>query len=178
MIDEPANDRDVPADATVPVAVHGRRRFGIQSARLIYKVATGGSEPTQEVVLPLWDFTAGRTAPARPPVKHRRSTTPGTSPRSSSPPGSIITFHADARDFDNLKGPNLGKSRELRLRVVSDEDIAASSTTPRREHPRGDRARSSPCRSRPSPPSTRPSAPSRRPTGSPGRSATSSRTPR
>ena len=39
-------------------------------------------------------------------------------------PGSIITFHADARDFDALKGPNLGKSRELRLRIVSDEEIA------------------------------------------------------
>ena len=39
-------------------------------------------------------------------------------------PGSIITFHADARDFDALKGPNLGKIRELRLRIVTDEDIA------------------------------------------------------
>ena len=38
--------------------------------------------------------------------------------------GSIITFHADARDFDAIKGPNLGKSRELRLRIVSKEDAA------------------------------------------------------
>ncbi len=48
-------------------------------------------------------------------------------------PGSIITFHADARDFDDLKGPNLGKSRELRLRIVSDEDFARQLDDQRRE---------------------------------------------
>src|SRR5262249_48299852 len=48
------------------------------------------------------------------------------------PPGSVITFHAEARDFDAIKGPNLGKSRELRLRIVSDQEIATQLDDARR----------------------------------------------
>ena len=40
------------------------------------------------------------------------------------PIGTLLTFHADARDLDNLRGPNLGKSRELRLRIVSPDQLA------------------------------------------------------
>ena len=47
--------------------------------------------------------------------------------------GSIITFHGDARDFDSIKGPNVGKSRELRLRIVSKEDAARQLDDGRRE---------------------------------------------
>ncbi len=47
--------------------------------------------------------------------------------------GSIITFYADARDFDSIKGPNVGKSRELRLRIVSKEDAARQLDDGRRE---------------------------------------------
>ena len=54
-IDEPVHDRDVPAKAVVPVVFTVADDFGIQSARLLYKVASGGSEPTQEVALPLWE---------------------------------------------------------------------------------------------------------------------------
>ena len=48
-------------------------------------------------------------------------------------PGSIITFYADARDFDAIKGPNVGKSREMRLRIVSKEDAARQFDDARRE---------------------------------------------
>ncbi len=48
-------------------------------------------------------------------------------------PGAIVTFHAEARDFDDIKGPNLGKSREVRLRVLSDEDINRELDDARRE---------------------------------------------
>ncbi|HMB03066.1 MAG TPA: DUF4175 family protein, partial [Isosphaeraceae bacterium] len=51
VIDEPANDRDVPARATVPILFTIDDDFGIQSARLIYKVAAGGSEPNADVAL-------------------------------------------------------------------------------------------------------------------------------
>ena len=125
------NDRDVPAEATVPLVFTVDDDYGIQSARLIYKVATGrlGADP-------------GRRAPA---LGRRRATAearPGQAQEvryewDLAPlklaPGSIITFHAEARDFDNLKGPNLGKSRELRLRILSDEDIARQLDDQRRE---------------------------------------------
>ena len=127
VIDEPMNDRDVPAQARVPVAFTVDDDFGIQSARLIFKTASGGSEPTQDVALPLFDGTV-----ATQPVKHRQVTYTWDLTPLKLAPGSIITFHADARDFDSIKGPNLGKSRELRLRIVSDEDIARQMDDARR----------------------------------------------
>ena len=45
----------------------------------------------------------------------------------------MITFYADARDFDTIKGPNVGKSREIRLRIVSKEDAARQIDDARRE---------------------------------------------
>lgn len=129
VIDEPANDRDVPAKAVVPITFTVDDDFGIQSARIVYKIATGDSEPVQEFVLPL--FTAAVTD--RPIVKHREISYAWDLAKLKLAPGSIITFHADARDFDDLKGPNLGKSRELRLRVLSDDEINRQLDDQRRE---------------------------------------------
>ena len=64
VIDEPKTDRDIPADATVPVRVVLDDDFGLQSARLIYRLATGDSEPHDEVAIPLW--TAPEQGPGRP----------------------------------------------------------------------------------------------------------------
>ncbi|MDR3634404.1 MAG: DUF4175 domain-containing protein [Isosphaeraceae bacterium] len=129
VIDEPANDRDVPAQATVPVTFSVDDDFGIQSARLLYKVARGDSEPSQEVALPLFDGQ-GR---ARGPLKHHEVHYAWNLAPLKLTPGAVITFHAEARDFDSLKGPNLGKSRELRLRVLTDEDISRQLDDQRRE---------------------------------------------
>ena len=129
VIDEPANDRDVPAKAIVPVLFTIDDDFGIQSARLIYKIAAGGSEPTEDVALPLWETEGEREGP----VKHQEVKHVWDLASLKLTPGSIVTFHADARDFDSLKGPNLGKSRELRLRILSDEDIAHEMDDARRE---------------------------------------------
>ena len=105
--------------------------FGIQSARLLYKVAIRrlGADPGECAP------ALGRARPAcrRRPVKHQEVRHDWNLAPLKLTPGSIITFHAEARDFDNLKGPNLGKSRELRLRIVSDEDIARQLDDARRE---------------------------------------------
>jgi hypothetical protein len=120
VIDEPINDRDVPAAAAVPVEFTVDDDYGIHAARLVYRAASGGSEPTQEVVLPLWD--AGDSSDGKP-VKHQQVKHTWDLAPLKLPPGSVITFHAEARDFDSIKGPNLGKSRDLRLRIVTDEEI-------------------------------------------------------
>ncbi len=132
-IEEPVHDRDVPVKAVVPVVFSVADDFGIQSARLLYKVASAGSEPTQEVALPLWEapHEANGTTPG--PVKHQEVRYEWNLAPLGLAPGAIITFHAEARDFDNLKGPNLGKSREIRLRVLSDEDILRELDDARRE---------------------------------------------
>ena len=132
IIDEPAHDRDVPVKAVVPVVFSAADDFGIQSARLLYKVASAGSEPTQEVALPLWEAPRGAAGtPAR--VRQQEVRYDWDLAPLNLAPGAIITFHAEARDFDNLKGPNLGKSREIRLRILSDEDILRELDDSRRE---------------------------------------------
>ena len=122
VVDDPSQDRDVPAAAVIPLKISVDDDFGIHLVRLVYKVANGGSEPSSEVVVPL----AEGIAPGGPVAtdKHLDVTyrwdlaaIPGLQP------GSTITFFAEGRDFDNLKGPNIGKSREIRLRIVTEEEI-------------------------------------------------------
>ncbi|WP_435005247.1 DUF4175 family protein [Tundrisphaera lichenicola] len=121
-VDEPTNDRDVPPAATVPLQFTIDDDFGLQLVRLVYKVASGQSEPAGETILPLWAAPEphGETGPVRrQEVRYRwdLSTLPDLQP------GSVITLYAEARDFDNLKGPNIGRSREIRLRIVSKEEL-------------------------------------------------------
>jgi hypothetical protein len=120
VIEEPIADRDVRAGANVPIQIGADDDFGLQLIRLVYKVAATGSEPTQEAIVPLWE--AEGTADAGP-TKHQGVRHVWDLSPLGLQPGALITFHADARDFDDLKGPNLGKSRELRLRIISDEEF-------------------------------------------------------
>ena len=62
VIDEPKTDRDVPAEATIPVRVMLDDDFGLQSARMIYRLATGDSEPQEGAAIPLWT-APGNLAP-------------------------------------------------------------------------------------------------------------------
>ncbi len=48
-------------------------------------------------------------------------------------PGALVTLYADARDRDDLRGPKTGKSREIRLRVVTPEEIARQLEAEQRE---------------------------------------------
>jgi hypothetical protein len=120
-VDDPSHDRDVPPGSTVPLQFTIDDDFGIQLVRLVYKVAAGHSEATREAVIPLWDAPVPYAEGG--PVKHREVKYRWElSTLTDIQPGSVISFYAEARDFDSLKGPNIGKSRELRLRIVSKED--------------------------------------------------------
>ncbi len=121
VVEEPSHDRDVPREATVPLRFAVDDDFGIQLVRLVYKVAAGHSEPTRESIITLWDAPVPHGDGG--PVKHREVTYRwDLATLKDIEPGSIISFYAEARDFDNLKGPNIGRSREMRLRIVSKED--------------------------------------------------------
>ena len=134
VIAEPRNDRDVPADAMVPVRVELDDDFGLHSARLLYKVSAGDSEPHDAVAVPLWSAPGDEPGVAQPTfVKHQEIGYEWNLAPLKLAVGSIITFRADARDFDAIKGPNVGKSRELRLRIVSNEDAARQLDDGRRE---------------------------------------------
>ena len=120
-VEEPSHDRDVPPESTVPLQFAVDDDFGIQLVRLVYKVAAGHSEPTREAIIPLW--AAPEPHGEGGPVKHREVKYRwDLSTLKDIQPGSIVTFYAEGRDFDNLKGPNIGRSREMRLRIVSKED--------------------------------------------------------
>ena len=121
-VEEPLHDRDVPPEATVPLQFAVDDDFGIQHARLVYKVAAGHSEPTREAIIPLW--AAPEPLGDGGPIKHREVNYRwDLATLKDIQPGSIVTFYGEARDFDNLKGPNIGRSREMKLRIVSKEDI-------------------------------------------------------
>ena len=144
VIDEPPNDRDVPATAVIPVKFTVDDDFGIHSARLSYKAATGGSEPTRDVILPLWE--AGEAAANKPVVHQQVQYTWDLAPLKL-PPGSVITFHADARDFDTIKGPNLGGAVKSGFGSSATRKSPPSSTTPAARFARTSKA-SSRCRTR------------------------------
>ena len=63
IIAQPKTDRDVPTDAIVPLRIELDDDFGLHSARLMYKVATGESEPHDAEAIPLW------SAPLRGPCR-------------------------------------------------------------------------------------------------------------
>jgi hypothetical protein len=134
VIDEPRTDRDVPAAATVPVQILVDDDFGIHSAWLNYKIATGESEPREPVDIPLSSpKTEGPVPPVASLKKHLELAHKWELAPLKLTPGSVITFYAAARDFDAIRGPNVGKSRELRLRIVSNEDAARQFDDARRE---------------------------------------------
>jgi hypothetical protein len=116
-VEDPANDRDITPTAEVPLTLAADDDYGLGALRLLFKVSSQGSEPTKEEIVPLW---AAETATV---THHEHHHAWDLTPLGLKP-GAIITFHADARDRDTLNGPNLGKSRELRLRVVTPEEIA------------------------------------------------------
>jgi len=122
-IDDPTHDRDVPAEATIPLAITVDDDFGIQLVRLIYKVASGGSEPAREGIIPLWAPPETPAAAATPVRRQEVRYRWDLSALKDLQPGTVISFHAEGRDFDNSKGPNIGKSREMRLRIITKDEV-------------------------------------------------------
>jgi hypothetical protein len=120
-IEEPTHDREVPPEAMVPLQFAIDDDFGIKFVRLVYNVALNHSEPTGQQMIPLW--TAPEPHGEGGPIKHCEIKYRwDLSTIKDIQPGTIITFSAEARDFDNIKGPNIGRSREIRIRIVSKED--------------------------------------------------------
>ena len=100
VIDEPKSDRDVPAEATIPVRVVLDDDFGLQSGQMIYRLATGDSEPHEAVDIPLWTAPLPGAGPAVGSfVKHQEVAHDWQLAPLKLPVGTVITFHAEARRF-------------------------------------------------------------------------------
>ena len=101
---------------------------------MIYRLATGDSEPHEQVAIPLWTRPGARaTGGPVSFVKHEEIAHNWQLAPLKLPLGHGDHVPRRARDFDTIKGPNLGKSREIRLRIVSKEDIARQFDDGRRE---------------------------------------------
>ena len=128
VFEEPPGDREITPDGVLPLRITTEDDFGLQAVRLLYKVGTASSEPTREGIVPLWEPSAAGPAPVlRQVVTHewKMADLRASLGVAELAPGTLITFHADARDFlPAPKGPNLGKSRELRLKIVSRDEAA------------------------------------------------------
>jgi hypothetical protein len=114
FIERPASDIQVTANADVPLRVSIKDDFGVQDATLLHS----GSAPDSMNDVPIWSSEA---RPRRQIVDHvwHLSELGLTA-------GSSITYRVAARDADDVRGPHVGQSRQLRLIVVTAEELARS----------------------------------------------------
>lgn len=112
FIERPASDIEVTPNAQVPLRVSIKDDFGIHDATLQHT----GSTPDAAVEQVIWSATES----ARRQVVNYvwRLAELGLTP------GATVSYRVTARDTDVLRGPHTGQSRQLRLIVVTPEELA------------------------------------------------------
>ena len=180
VIEEPKTDRDVPADATVPVRDRPRRRFRPALLapdlpprhRRVGAARRGRRSPSGR---PKDESSAPAAASV---VKHQEIAYDWELAPLKLAVGTVITFYADARDFDTHQGPE----RRQEPRAPPADRLQGRRGPPVRRRPprasRGAGPRPHHAEASHDAGRERRPRPSRRPTGSPKPSATTSTTPR
>lgn len=104
----------ITPQAVLPVEVDFADAYGLATAELVYDPGRKDSQPVSE---PLEGFEPGTKTFTRTiewsAAAHRLAE------------GDRLTLRAEARDFDDVSGPNLGQSANVILRVVSREELLA-----------------------------------------------------
>ena len=124
-LEDPSANRDITANAIVPLAIRAEDDFGLGKIWVSYRVAMNGSEPTERDPLVLWVPTAPESGLPPKPARNQLATyswdlaTAGLKLE----PGAVVTLHGVASDLDALRGPKVGKSREVQLRVLDEAAI-------------------------------------------------------
>lgn len=128
VLEEPATDRDITPTAVVALKIDLEDDFGLQNVVMKYAVSTGSGEAGEALVKPLWSSPAGQPMVRKNKLSDRWEIAPlGLAP------GSMITLTIEATDFKTPNGPNVGKSREIRLRVITPQEAARQMEDQRRE---------------------------------------------
>jgi hypothetical protein len=101
-----------------------RDDYGCVGAWLDYQVQTeeGGRQEEKRQSIP-YEPDGERAADAQPQdvtLRHRLEL-----PELNLKPGMMLAFHVGARDANNLTGPGVGRSGELALRIVTEEELRA-----------------------------------------------------
>ena len=128
VLEDPATDRDITPQAVVPLKIDLEDDFGIAQVKMKYTVSNGSGDPGEPLVKPLWTSVPGQAMVKKNKVSDRWDLSP-----LSLAPGSMITLMIEANDFKTPNGPNIGKSREIRLRVVTAQEAARQMEDQRRE---------------------------------------------
>jgi hypothetical protein len=133
-LEEPPGNRDVTANALVPVVIQAEDDFGLGKVWLVYSIRQGDSEPVKKDPLVLW--VADGEPDAKPARKREvrldwdlASADLGLDLK----PGAVIDFHAEAVDLDTIRGPKIGRSRELQLRILEPAKVAEELEDQRRQ---------------------------------------------
>jgi hypothetical protein len=121
--EQPTADQDVTRSAKIPFRAILRDDFGVDDAELRYVVERPGAPPADPAAaalpfeaIPIFD--AGDAAPLNQLAPYEWDLAP-----MSLPVGSVIAVRCAARDYRDNPGPNVGESREIRLRIVSEADF-------------------------------------------------------
>ncbi|MBI3465065.1 MAG: hypothetical protein HY000_18715, partial [Planctomycetes bacterium] len=113
LMERPSSDIEVTPAADVLLRVVIKDDWGIQDVTLHHTGAISEGSTTDVL---LWSSTE---RPRRQVVDYTWHLAElGLSP------GSTLSYHVSARDRDELRGPNVGQSRQLRLLIVTPEDLA------------------------------------------------------
>ena len=118
-IQEPTGDREVTRQATIPIKTLVKDDFGIDEVKLVYAVRKSGvaaSAETPEAEQSL--FRHAEAAPSRQVTEYAWSLAGLDLTH-----GSVVRFFATASDLRDPPAPNVGKSREIQLRVVTEEEF-------------------------------------------------------
>ncbi|MBI1324315.1 DUF4175 family protein [bacterium] len=128
VLEDPATDREITAQAVVPLKVDLEDDFGIAEVRLRYQLSNGSEEPGEPIVRTLWSAVPGQPMVRKNKIGEKWDLAP-----MGLAPGAMITLTVEAVDFKKPNGPNLGKSREIRLRIITPQEAARQMEDQRRE---------------------------------------------
>ncbi len=104
----------ITPEAILPIETDFSDVYGLASARLVYELSRKDFKPVTE---PIAGFEAGTKTFA-----HAIDWTATTRTLAE---GDRLSLRAEATDFDDVSGPNLGQSQTTALRVVSREELLA-----------------------------------------------------
>ncbi|MFM7319266.1 MAG: DUF4175 family protein, partial [bacterium] len=128
VLEDPAADREITPQAVVPIRLDLEDDFGLAKVELKYVVSVSSGEAAAPVTRTLWAAAAGQPLMKKQKLEEKWDMTPmGLSP------GSMITLTVEATDLKTPNGPNVGKSREIRLRVITPQEAARQLEDQRRE---------------------------------------------
>jgi hypothetical protein len=124
-LDQPVTDMDVVADAVVPLRVTASEDHGLHRLWLGADISRQGSSSSppsgSEHPTPNTQHPSRNTWPLANGAATRRSMEAQARwnlEEMALRPGDVVVYRAEADDFDDLRGPNVGRSVEQRLRVI------------------------------------------------------------